>query len=143
MSRAFRTSTMNSEPVLPIVWGGMSLSGRSVIGTGGMLVPWAGAVWAETLPVAAKPIAGAAAIPARNCRRLIFFDMDGCLRLRRASAGREARNCAEFAIRAGQFQAGHAELGAGASGGPNRHLASAAGETACVVFLNNCRGTND
>src|SRR5207253_7863516 len=113
MSSDFRQSTMKSEPVLPMVCGGMSLSGRSVSGTGGMLEACAGAVWAASLPVAASPKAGAAAIPARNCRRLIFLDM-GALPLSRASAGREARIRAEFAIRAWQFQAGHVELAGGA-----------------------------
>src|SRR6202521_3918565 len=124
---------MKSEPVLPMVCGGMSLSDRSVIGTGGTLE--AGAVWAATLPVAASPIAGAAAIPARNCRRLIFFDM-GALPLRRASPGREARICAEFAIRAGQFQAGHVELGSGSRRLSEWPLCTC--QTAYCVFFNRC-----
>jgi len=41
MSKDFITSTMKSEPVLPMVCGGMSLSDRSVMGTGGMAEPGA------------------------------------------------------------------------------------------------------
>jgi hypothetical protein len=45
---------------LPIVCGGMSLSERSVIGTGGMAEPGAGAVWAIAfVALAATPTAGA------------------------------------------------------------------------------------
>jgi hypothetical protein len=60
------TSTMKSEPVLPIVWGGMSFVGRSVWGTAGMLGACWGAGWASAFPPAARPTAGAAAMPARN-----------------------------------------------------------------------------
>src|SRR5579871_1149045 len=101
MSSDFITSTMKSDPVLPMVCGGMSSVGRSVMGTPGTLLRGASGIGCATALVAdtAAVAAGAAARPARNWRRLIVLLMKSLPGERHRTRDRGRNSTAEFATR--------------------------------------------